>query len=104
MVYKRVILGDANVVRSWQAAQVAMPQLLGVQLYPVSCFDTLSASLESVTTEADFAVVSVVTALLLDEGSGTDVKGTCCNILEGVVKRVCSVAKRHSRVQVRVPI
>ena len=101
MAYKRLILGDANIVRSWQAAQLARPKdLVGASLKSATCLDTLSASLESVSDEVDYVVVSVMTGLLLEDVSPSDLKGSSVNILEGVVRRVCSTAKRTSRVQV----
>ena len=100
MSYKRLLLGDANIVRSWQAAQTSRPQLLGVPLKHVSCLDTLATSLEEVSDELDYVVISVITGMLIEEGSAADVTGSCRTIVEGVVKRVCNVARRTSRVQV----
>ena len=104
MPYQFVIVGDANVVRFWEAAQVARPQLVGVGLKPASCFDTLSSALADVNDGLDFVVVSVLTSLLVDEASGTDVKGSSSNILSGAVKVVCAAAKKSGRVEVRLSI
>ena len=32
MVYSQIIIGEAKVIRFWQASQFARPQLLGVEL------------------------------------------------------------------------
>ena len=100
MSYRRLIIGDANVVRSWQAAQLARPQFASIPLKTVSCMDTLSSSLEDISNELDYVVVSVMTGLVIEEGSASDVRGSSFSIIDGVVKRVVNVAKRTSRVQV----
>ena len=100
MSYQRLIVGDANVARFWQASQTARPQLLGVLLKPVSCFDTLTSALDTITDELDYAIISVLTGLLIEEGSANDVLSTSSSVLESVVKRVCGRADRAQRVEV----
>ena len=101
MAYRRLLIGDANVVRFWQAAQVSRPQLNGVSLKAVSCLDTLDSALEGVSNELDYVIVSVVTSFLIEESSQTDISVSSFNVLQNIVKRVMSSAKRAQRVQVR---
>ena len=101
MTYRRLIIGDSGVARFWQASQTARPQLLGVVLKPVSCFDTLASALDSVCDEMDYAVISVLTGLLIEEGTSADVSGSCSSVLDAVVKRVCGAAGRSPRVEVK---
>ena len=101
MPYKILILGDANIVRFWDASQVARPQLLGVSLKPVSCFDTLTSALSIITDETDLVLLSFLTSFLLEEASAVEVRSTCTTIITDVVKRLVPVAKKSSKVEVR---
>ena len=100
MAYKRLIIGDVNIVRSWQAAQSARPQLLGVPLRSVTCMDTLDSALSSVTDEYDLVLLSIATGFLIDDGSASDVKASCANVLDDLSRRVAAAAKRAPRAQV----
>ena len=102
MTYSRLILGDSNIVRFWQAAQQARPQLVGVPLKPVSCHDTLTSALSSITDELDYVIVSVLTSFLIEEGSTVDCRKTCFNVIEMVVKGVSCAARKSKRVEVFV--
>ena len=101
MTYSRLVIGDSNIVRFWQAAQLARPQLVGVPLKPVSCHDTLSAALDSITDELDYVIVSVLTSFLIEEGSSVDVRNTCFSVIESVVKGISRAAIKSKRVEVR---
>ena len=101
MGYKSLLIGDANVVRFWQASQTARPQLLGVPLRSVTCVDTLESALGSVTDEYDFVLVSVATSFLLEEGSCTEVRVSSTNILTDLTRRVSAAAKKSPRAQVQ---
>ena len=98
MAYKRIILGDANIVRFWQASQLARPQLMGVTLKPVSCLDTLDAALGAVNDELDYALVSIVTSMLIDGVSVNDLEVSSHNIIEAAVKRLVATARKSARV------
>ena len=74
--------------------------IFSVPFRSVSCVDTLASSLEDISNELDYVVVSVMTGLVIEEGSAADIRGSCVSILDGVVKRVNNVAKRATRVQV----
>ena len=100
MSYQILIVGDANIVRFWEAAQLSRPQLVGVTLKPVSCMDTLASSLSDVNDGLDFVLVSVLTSLLVEEASATDVKGSSYNIIKDAYKLVLAAAKRAGRVEV----
>ena len=100
MAYSRLIIGDANVARFWQASQLARPQLVGLPLKTANCFDTLASSLSDVTDALDYVVISVLTSLLLDEVSASDVSTSSTNVLQSMVKHVEAAAKRSSKVEV----
>ena len=100
MTYSRLIIGDGNVVKFWSASQSARPQLVGVPLKSVVCMDTFDAALQEVSQELDYVLMSIVTGFLIEEGSALDVRGSCVNILEGVLAKVDRVAKRHENVEV----
>ena len=100
MTYNRLIVGDPSIVRVWQAAQLAKAQLVGVVLKPSSCLDTLTSGLSDVSDELDFVIVSVLTHLLTEEASASDVRGTCGEIICDVAKIVFSAAKKSTRVEV----
>ena len=102
MTYQFIILGDSNVVRFWEAAQTARPQLMGVSLKPISCMDTLSSALSDVNDGLDFSLISVLTSLLLEEASSVDVKNSCGNIIRDVVKLICAAAVKSKRVEVNM--
>ena len=102
MPYTLMILGDANVARFWEAAQVARPQLVGVTFKPISCMDTFSASLTDVNDGFDFVLVSVLTSLLVEECSSTDVTASSQNIIVDLVKLLRLAAKKSSKVEVRI--
>ena len=102
MPYSMLIIADGNVTRFWDAAQLSRPQLAGVTLKPVSCLDTLASSLSEVNDGFDFAIISVLTSLLLEEASAADLKGSSLNICQDVVRRVSAAAKRSSKVEVCV--
>ena len=102
MTYKRLIVGDAGIVRTWQAAQVSRPQLVGVPLKSATCLDTLTSALSDVTDEYDFVIVSMLTSLLLEEGSAVDARRSCANIMADVFRIVVGAAKKSSRVEVIV--
>ena len=101
MTYSRLIIGDANVARFWQASQLARPQLVGVPLKTASCLDTFATSLSDVTDAIDYVVISVITSLLLDEVSSTDVANSSHNVFQSAFQHVEASAKRASRVEVR---
>ena len=100
MVYSQLIIADSNVVRFWPACQLARPQLMGVGLKSVLCFDTLGSALDEVTDSLDLVLLSVMTGFLVDEGSSTDVKGSCRNVMDAVFRPIYSAAKKSSNVQV----
>ena len=100
MTYKRLIIGDANIVRFWQASQTARKDLVGVPLQAVSCLDTFENALASVTEEFDFVLVSVMTSLLMDEISSTDLRSSSFSVFEGVIKRLSAVSRKAKRVEV----
>ena len=102
MSYHRLVVGDVNVVRFWQAAQLARPQLVGVPLKTVGCVDTLSSALAEVNDALDYVVVSVATTLLLEEATSVDVRGSSLNVFESLVKHITAAAKKSSRVEVFV--
>ena len=101
MSYQLMIVGDANVVRFWEDAQVSRRELVGVSLKPVSCLDTLTSALSDVNDGLDYTLISVLTSLLIDEASSSDVRVSSYNIVRDVVKRIAAAAKRASRVEVR---
>ena len=98
--YKRLIIGDGNVVRFWQAAQISRKELLGVRLHHVSCMDTLDSSLGEITDEFDYVLVSVLTSLVLDEVSSSDIRKSGTNLFGDVTRRIAAAAKKSSRAQV----
>ena len=100
MPYRSLIVGDVNVARVWQAAQLARPQLVGVPLKVASCLDTLVSGLADVTDELDYVLVSVLNSMLLEEGSAADVSKSCSNIVSEVLTVVNAAAKKSSRVEV----
>ena len=100
MAYRRLIIGDANIVKFWQASQTARKELVGVPLMSVVCQDTLEVALQEVHGDLDFVLVSALTSLLIEEGSADDVRGSCINVLETALKKVDSVAKRLRHVEV----
>ena len=100
MTYQRLIVGDPNIVRVWQAAQLARPCLVGVPLRSAACLDTLRNGLEDITDELDYVIVSVLTSLVAEEASATDVRGSSANIMSDVMKIISSSAKKSSRVEV----
>ena len=100
MSYRRILIGDVNVARFWQSIQAARPQLKEVAFKHASCLDTLETALASVTDEHDYAVVSMVTSVLIDDGSASDVLGSCSNALEASLKRIISAAKKSKNCQV----
>ena len=104
MSYSRLIIGDANVARFWQAAQLARPQLVGVPMRSVSCHDMLASAMEAITDELDYVLVSVLTSFLIEEGSSVDVRSTSFNVMESVVKSLQAAAKKSKRVEVCVPL
>ena len=98
MAYKRLILGDANIVRFWQTSTSVL--VAGVPMKAVSCLDTLESSLGTVSDELDFVALSFLTSLIIEEGSPSDVKGSCANIVEAAVKLVSASARKSARVEV----
>ena len=102
MVYTLLIIADDNVVRFWPACQLSRPQLVGVELKSVLCFDTLQSALDEVTDRLDYVLVSMLTGFLIDEGSASDVKGSCMNVLDSVLRPVYTAAKKSSNVQVEL--
>ena len=100
MTYQRLIVGDSTIVRFWQAAQLARPQLVGVALKPASCLDTLSSGLSDVTDELDYVVVSMLTSYLTEEASGIDVRASTLSLISDVVRVISATAKRAPRVEV----
>ena len=100
MPYSLMVIGDANVARFWEAAQVARPQLVGVSFRPVSCMDTISASLREVNDGLDYVLLSVLTSLLLEECSAANVAGTSKNIIGDLSRHLIQTAKRSSKVEV----
>ena len=101
MVYSQLVIADDNVVRFWPAAQLARPQLLGVRLRSVLCYDTLTNAFEEVDNGLDFVLASVLTGFLVDEGCSTNIAGSCQNILETAFRPIYSAAKKSPKVQVR---
>ena len=100
MTYRRLIIGDSSIVRVWQAAQLARPQLTSVTIKPASCLETLSSGLSDVSDELDYVIVSVLTSLLAEEGSGANVHGSSLGLISEVAKAIASSAKRAPRVEV----
>lgn len=103
MPYKQLIIGDANVGRIWQVVQGNRTSLQSTRFASATCPDTLLTGLNIATDEFDLVIVSVATALLLDEGAASsgDVRGTTKNVLSAMVKQVSSAAKKSQRVEVR---
>ena len=104
MPYQLIILGDANIARFWEDAQITRHQLVGAVFKPVSCLDTLTSALSEVNDGFDFVIVSILTTMLLEEGSASDLSSSCHNVVRDVVKRLCLSAKKSAKVEVRVLI
>ena len=104
MTYVRLLVGDSNIVRFWDAAQVSRRDLAGVTLKSAICLDTLASSMSEVTDALDFVVVSLMSTLAIDEGSAVAVRSTCLSIFKDAVKTISDSAKKSSRVEVRVPL
>ena len=100
MSYTRLIVGDANVARFWQASQLARPQLVGTPLKTANCLDTLVSALSDVTDALDYVVVSVSTSLLLEEATSADVQVSSLNVLQSMMQHIEASAKRAQRVEV----
>ena len=100
MAYTRLLIGDANVARFWPAAQVARPQLMGVNFREASCSETLSAALSEVTDTLDPVIISVLSEFLIEEASALDISQSCSNIVGDVFRALERSAKRSSNVQV----
>ena len=100
MSNSRLIIGDANVARFWQASQLARPQLAGVPLKTSACLDTLASALSEVNDTFDYVVVSVATSLVIDEASSADIGVSCRNVFDALVKHVTAAAKKSQRVEV----
>ena len=100
MTYRRLIIGDPNIVRVWQAAQVSRPCLVGVPLKASSCLDTLNSGLADVNDELDYIIVSMLTSVLTEEGSSLDVCGSASNIISDAFKLISAAARKSSRVEV----
>ena len=100
MSYRRILVGDVNVGRFWQAIKGARPQLSEVPFLSVTCLDTLEAALEKISDELDFAIVSMVTSVLIDECSAMDVRASAANALDPVVRRIVAAAKKSAHCQV----
>ena len=100
MSYRRILIGDVNVARFWQPMQAARPQLKEVAFKHASCLDTLETALDSVSDEHDYAVVSMVTSVLVEDGSAMDVRGSSVNALEASLKRIIAASKRSMHCQV----
>ena len=101
MTYRSLILGDVTITRSWQAAQLARPQLVGVPLKAASCLDTLVSGLSDVTDELDYVLISVLNSLIIEEGSAADVRASCSSIFDEALRVIGAAAKKSSRVEVR---
>ena len=104
MPYHLSVLGDANVARFWDAAQLARKDLAGVVFRPVTCLDSLASALMEINDGLDFVLVSVLSTLLVEEGSAVDVSGSSLNIVNDVIKRIGTAAKKSSKVEVRTPL
>ena len=102
MTLRRILIGDANIGRFWQALKGARPQLKDVQCRQASCLDTLETAHDQVSDEYDLAILSLVTSILLDECSSADVKGSAINAIDPVVRRVVGAAKKSSHCQVLI--
>ena len=100
MGYRSLIVGDANVVRFWQASQLSRPQLVGVPMKSVTCFDTLDSAMKDVSDEYDYIVVSLLTSFILDEASSTDVRESCRNVVDAVMRPIVGAAKRAAHAEV----
>ena len=100
MAYRRILVGDVNVGRFWQAMQGARPQLKDVPFRQAGCPDTLETALAHVSDEYDLAVVSMVTSVLIEECSAIDIKGSAVNCLEPIIKLIVAAAKRSAHCQV----
>ena len=94
------VIGDANLDRFWPESQLARPQLVGVPFKHVSCLDTLGSALSDLNDSFEYALISVLTSMLIEEGSAADVSGSSFNITRDVVKLVRSAAKRAPKLEV----
>ena len=100
MSYHRILIGDVNVGRFWQASQAARPQLRDVPFKSASCFDTLEVALDSVSDEHDMALISMMTSVAVEEGSAIDVIGSAKNVFDQVFRRISAAAKKSGRCEV----
>ena len=98
--YRRLFIGDANLVRFWLAAQSVRPQLKDVPIKTASCLYTLESGLELVSDEFDYVILSMVTSVVINDASAIDVRGSSQNALEPVFKRVIAVSRKSPHCQV----
>ena len=101
MSYSRFIIGDAHLTRFWPECQLSRPQLVGVPFKSASCFDTLVSALSDVTDGYDYVLISVLSSMIIDEASPSDVTASSFAILRDAVKSIGSAAKKSSKVEVR---
>ena len=100
VIMSRLLIGDNNLSRFWAAFQFARPNMKSSSLLTATDLDTLDHALSKVD-DHEQVIISVLTAILMEEANSSDVPVSASNVCAEVVTRLRGICPRSPTCQVR---
>ena len=95
----RLLIGDNNLSRFWNAYQFARPGMKNSSLFTATDLDTFDHALSQIE-DKQMVIVSILTSILIEEANSADVSLSASNVCNEAVSRLIGVCPQSPDRQV----
>ena len=97
----RLLIGDNNLSRFWNAYQFARPGLKNSSLLTATDLDTFDHALTQ-TDDKEVVIVSILTSILIEEANSLEVSVSASNVCSEAITRLIGICPRSPDCQVSI--
>ena len=95
----RLLIGDNNLSRFWNAYQFARPGMKNSSLLTATDLDTFDHALTQ-ADDKEVVIISVLTSILIEEANALEVSVSAANVCNEAIARLVGVCPRSPSCQV----
>ena len=95
----RLLIGDNNLSRFWNAYQFARPGMKNSSLLTATDLDTFDHALSQIE-DKQMVIVSILTSILIEEANATELSVSASNVCNEALSRLVGVCPRSPDCQV----